>query len=138
MFFALYWQKVPLAHALTLQAVAGESAHRNTLTYTNADFDFSLSYPSDLSIQEYDEGGGTKTIVFQKPDELVGFQMFITPDDGDDPLTPADIELDFPTLEMENTERVAVGTGESAAKGLRALHAAHSRPARTDGLRGRD
>jgi hypothetical protein len=40
--------------------------------------------------------------------------MFITPDEGDDPLTPPDIELDFPTLEMEHTESMMVGTGTAA------------------------
>jgi hypothetical protein len=70
--------------------------------------------PSDLTVSEYDEGDGTKTIVFEKPDEPTGFQMFITPDDGDDPRTPADIKLDFPTLEMESTQSLTVGTGTAA------------------------
>ena len=86
----------------------------NMRTYTNAAFDFSLTYPSDLSVFEYDEGGGTQSIVFQKPDALVGFEMFITPDAADDPLTPADIELNFPALEMEGTESLTVGTGTPA------------------------
>jgi hypothetical protein len=40
--------------------------------------------------------------------------MFIMPDAGDDPLTPTDIELDFPTLEMDGTESLTVGTGIAA------------------------
>jgi hypothetical protein len=32
----------------------------NMRTYTNAAFDFSLTYPPDLSVSEYDEGGGTQ------------------------------------------------------------------------------
>jgi hypothetical protein len=82
--------------------------------YTNSAFDFSLTYPADLLVSEYDEGGGTKWIVFQKPHEHVGFQMFITPDPGDSPLTPADIVFDFPPLEMEGTESLTVGTGTPA------------------------
>ena len=39
--------------------------------------------------------------------------MFITPDPGN-PLTPANIELDFPALEMEGTESLTVGTGTPA------------------------
>jgi hypothetical protein len=85
----------------------GAGAPAAEQTYTNSKFDFSLTYPSDLIVTEYDEGGGTKSIVFQKPNAPVGFEMFITPDDGDDPLTLADIELDFPTLEMEGTERLS-------------------------------
>jgi hypothetical protein len=86
----------------------------NGITYTSSEFDFSLTYPSTLSVTEYDEGGGTKSVVFQKPNEHVGFQMFITPDDGDDPLTPAGIKLDFPTLEMHGIESLMVGTGTAA------------------------
>jgi hypothetical protein len=91
-----------------------QTASDGMRTYTNSDFAFSLTYPSDLAVTEYDEGGGTKSIVFQKPNAHVGFQMFITPDAGDDPLTPADIVLDFPTLEMEDTESLTVGTGTAA------------------------
>jgi hypothetical protein len=86
----------------------------NRRTYTNSAFDFSLNYPSDLLVPEYDEGGGTKSIVFQEPNALIGFEMFITPDPADDPLTLADIELDFPTLDMEGTESLTVGTGTPA------------------------
>jgi hypothetical protein len=91
-----------------------ESAASDMKTYTNTVFDFSLTFPSDLAVTEYDEGGGTKSIVFQKPNTHVGFEMFITPDTGDDTLTPADIVLDFPTLEMEGTESLTVGTGTKA------------------------
>jgi hypothetical protein len=95
-------------------APQAQIAPSNTRTYTNWAFDFSLTYPSDLTVTEYEEGGGTKSIVFQKPHAHVGFQMFITPDSGDDPLTPADIELDFPTLEMAGTQALTVGTGTQA------------------------
>jgi hypothetical protein len=40
--------------------------------------------------------------------------MFITPDTGGDLLTLADIELDFPTLQMEGTESLTMGTGTAA------------------------
>jgi hypothetical protein len=83
-------------------------------TYTDSAFDFSLTYPSDLSVSEYDEGGGTKSIVFQKANARVGFQMFITPDVYDGSLTLADINLDFPTLEMDGIQSLTVGTGTPA------------------------
>jgi hypothetical protein len=76
--FVLFWQTIPLAHALPLKTAAGEAADKNYLTYTNADFDFTLTYPSDLSVQEYDEGEGTRSVVFQNANEQAGFEMFIT------------------------------------------------------------
>ena len=102
----------PLAHALPLKTAAGEPADKNYLT--NADFDFTLSYPSDLSVQEYDEGEGTRSVVFQNANEQVGFEMFITPDPADDPLTLEDIKLDFPTLETARVQSLTVGTGTPA------------------------
>src|ERR1700690_4049944 len=39
-----------------------QDASGSMRTYTNADFEFSLTYPSDLAVTEYDEGGGTKSI----------------------------------------------------------------------------
>ena len=69
---------------------------------------------SDHSVTEYDEGGGSKSIVFQKPNDQVGFEMFITPDDADDPLTAADLKLDFPTLQMDGTQSMSIGTGTEA------------------------
>jgi hypothetical protein len=91
-----------------------QRARSNTRAYADSAFDFSLTHPSDLSVSEYDEGGGTKSIVFQKANAHVGFEMFITPDAGDDPLTLAEIEFDFPTLEMNGTRSLAVGTGTPA------------------------
>jgi hypothetical protein len=100
----------PTPRATTLQMHGAP----NTRTYTNAAYDFSLTYPTDLSISNYDEGDGMKSILFQKPHVHVGFEMFITPDPGDNPLTPTDIELDFPGLQMEGTESLTVGTGTPA------------------------
>ena len=107
-------QPVILVHKTVIVTTSPTQPASTTRTYTNAAFDFSLTYPSDLSVAEYDEGGGTKSIVFQKPDDRVGFEMFITPDDANDPLTAADLKFDFPSLEMENTQSLNVGTGTAA------------------------
>jgi hypothetical protein len=65
-------------------------------------------------VYDYDEGEGSRTFVFEKQNENVGFQMFITPDPGDDPLGPADIELEFPTLKMQGVQSVTVGKSTPA------------------------
>jgi hypothetical protein len=51
--------------------------------YTNERYGFSLRYPKGLVIKEFDEGGDSFTVVFQKPGEQIGFQVYITPHEGD-------------------------------------------------------
>ena len=82
-------------------------------SYHNKQYHFSLTYPSDLSVDQYDEGHGTKSIAFQKGDEPLGFQMFITPD-PDEPITLAQVKADFSTLAMQDIETVTIGTGTPA------------------------
>lgn len=51
--------------------------------YTNEQYGFSFRYPRGLIFQEFDEAGGAKTIVFQKPNDVKkGFQIYITPYEG--------------------------------------------------------
>lgn len=47
--------------------------------YTNTTYGFSLLYPIDLVKKEFNEGSGAMTVVFQKPNEQQGFQIFIVP-----------------------------------------------------------
>jgi hypothetical protein len=91
------------------------SAAGDVRTYTNAAFDFSLSYPSDLSVSQYDEGQGVTSIVFQEANEQIGFQIFVTPYPYiGEPITQARIKADLPTLEMQDTESLTIGTGTPA------------------------
>lgn len=60
--------EIPLA-----QAPAGY------IPYRNAKYRFALSYPPELKVSEYDEGGGASTITFQGGNENAGFQVFIIP-----------------------------------------------------------
>ena len=57
-------------------APAGYKEYRNT-TYR-----FSLFYPQDLTLHEYDEGGGASTITFENAKTVQGFQIFIVPYGG--------------------------------------------------------
>jgi hypothetical protein len=92
-----------------------ESAGRDVQTYTSAAFDFSLTYPSDLSVSQYDEGQGVTSIVFQEVNEQTGFQIFVTPYPyPGEPITQARIKADLPTLEMQDTESLTIGTGTPA------------------------
>ena len=47
--------------------------------YRNDKRSFSLGYPKELSVQEIDEGYGSETVLFTKPGQQTGFQLFITP-----------------------------------------------------------
>ena len=59
---------------------AGSDSKSQDFSYKNTEYDFSLQYPKGLIIKEFDEGDGSTTIVFQKPDDiLVGFQIYVTP-----------------------------------------------------------
>lgn len=45
--------------------------------YRSERYAFSLLYLEDLSVKEYDEGGGASTITFENAETLQGFQIFI-------------------------------------------------------------
>lgn len=47
--------------------------------YTNKRYRFSLEYPADLAVTEYDEAGSAQSIVFENSDDSRGFQIYITP-----------------------------------------------------------
>lgn len=47
--------------------------------YVNEHFQFSLRIPDALQVREYKEGAGALTIVFETPEGLEGFQIFIVP-----------------------------------------------------------
>ena len=92
-----------------------ESAARDMRTYSSAALDFSLTYPSDLSVSQYDEGQGVTSIVFQEANEQTGFQIFVTPYPyPGEPITQARIKADVPTIEMQDTNSLTIGTGTPA------------------------
>src|SRR5262245_60037152 len=47
--------------------------------YRNEELRFSLFYPSDFHVDEFTEAGGARTIIFQNPSTLEGFQIFVVP-----------------------------------------------------------
>lgn len=78
------------------------------LRYRSDAFDFSLEYPKELEVAEYDEGGGSATILFQKPGAQVGFQIFVTPYDGTE-ITEERLRKDIPSGVVENMQEVIIG-----------------------------
>jgi hypothetical protein len=112
-FLSAPWRTAAVSPTAVIQSGQIASAGNNTSVYRNDMYDFVLAFPSDLSVHEYDEGEGTRTIAFEKEGEPVGFQMFITPDPAD-PITLPAIQNDFPGLEMQGTESLTIGTGTPA------------------------
>lgn len=47
--------------------------------YRNEGLKFAFLYPTEMKVEETNEGGGAKTIVFEDPTNLWGFQIFIVP-----------------------------------------------------------
>lgn len=75
--------------------------------YENAVLHFSLLYPEDLRVLEYDEGGGAHTITFENPGDGRGFQVYVTLYDGSE-IAPKLIERDTASGAMQNVTSATV------------------------------
>ena len=84
--------------------------------YTNNRYGFSLVYPSELVIQEFEESENTMSVIFQKPGEEVGFQIFVT-SYSEPTITEARIKTDIPSGIIENPVEVLIGV----SRDIRAL-----------------
>lgn len=73
----------------------------DTILYENSKYLFSLAYPVGLVVKEFDEGNDSMTVVFQKPGERVGFQVYITPH-GSDTISGEIIRRDVPSGKIED------------------------------------
>lgn len=73
--------------------------------YTNKFYGFSILYPIDLTQKEFDEGNDAMTIVFQKPDEERGFQIFIVPFSGEQ-ITQERIRSDLNGSPLNNAQEI--------------------------------
>ncbi len=60
-----------------------ETIAEETNEYKNIRYNFSLLYPKELSVKEFDESNGAGTIVLENIEEALGFQIFIVPHRGE-------------------------------------------------------
>lgn len=85
--------------------------HRNApegyTEYYDSIYRFSLFYPSDLSVESYDEGAGAATITFQNPETAHGFQIFILPY-AEDQVSEERFRLDEPSGVRTGEQRVSI------------------------------
>lgn len=84
-----------------------------TKMYENTSRGFSLKFPENLSVKEYDEGDGTKTIVFENAENKNSFQIFFTPYLGDT-ITKSRILKDVPSGQFTSPVEVVLGDGTHA------------------------
>ena len=76
--------------------------------YHNIERGFTLDYPPDLSIKDYDEGETTHTLIFADATGEKSFQLFFTPYLGD-AITQRRIDMDIPDGKMIDPVPVVVG-----------------------------
>jgi hypothetical protein len=79
-------------------------------TFTHPKLGFSITYPRELQVSEYDEGEGARTILFQKKEEQYGFQMFIIPY-AEDSISADRIKKDIPSGIVDEPQEVVIGDG---------------------------
>lgn len=79
--------------------------------FTHPDYGFSVEYPKELKIKAYQEDEDSQTIVFQKPGEKLGFQIFISPFEEGAVLTQERILEDLPTAVIDEPQEVVIGNG---------------------------
>ena len=82
--------------------------------YKSEQYGFSLLYPEDLSVKEYDEGGRASTITFENVETLQGFQIFIVLFDGEQ-ITEERFRQDIPSGVRKNLMDITVGGATGAA-----------------------
>jgi hypothetical protein len=74
--------------------------------YRNTQYHFSLFYPQDLKVTEYDEGNGAHTTIFEK-DYNTGFQIFVSPD-GERQVSAVRFKMDEPSGVMESPQQITI------------------------------
>lgn len=68
--------------ATTSRATAGPTTRQppdGWREYVSTPYKFSLFYPADMKVSEYDEGSGAFTVTFENVSDVQGFQIFIVP-----------------------------------------------------------
>lgn len=76
-------------------------------SYENKAYNFSLSYPQELSVFEYKESGGAISVVFEERVEGKGFQIYVTPY-GESTVSPERFRLDVPSGVREEPMDIVV------------------------------
>ena len=88
-------------------------AAENVLLYIHPRYKFSFEFPKELGVARYPEGNASETVVFQKPGEKLGFQIFITPYIGET-ITEERLRADVKGGTIEKPTEVIIGNNQRA------------------------
>ena len=91
----------------TEDVISSDILPDNTLEYRNTLHDFSLFYPDDLKVKEYDEGGSVQTVVIEDARGEKGFQIFIVPYSSQK-ITKERFKMDMPSGVMEEPTNIVI------------------------------
>lgn len=91
----------------------GDASANTQATYTHPELGLSLTYPSSLSVSQFNEGEGAYTILFQEEGERNGFQIFALPY-TEQTISAERIKKDVPSGIIESPVEVVIGSGIQA------------------------
>ena len=82
-------------------------------TYNDVENEFSFKFPEGYATSSFPADNGGRTLVVQKPNENIGFQIVITPfDEPDSSISKERIIKEIPDMEVLEPQEVAVGGGK--------------------------
>lgn len=85
-----------------------------SVLYANEHYRFELKYPRGFATKEFDEGNDRMTVVFQKPGEKQGFQLYVVPH-PEKYLSNATILRDVPSGKIVDLKEETIKPGLVAA-----------------------
>jgi hypothetical protein len=101
----------PLRHYTPQTAShAAEGQHE----YYNEHYHFALFYPSNLTVSNFDEGGGAMSLSFQNVEAGQGFQIFVVPYNASQ-VTPAQFKKDEPSGVRQGAHDVMIDGATAAS-----------------------
>lgn len=80
--------------------------------YKNTEYKFSLFYPPELEVREYEEAGGAHTTTFEDVTGKKGFQVFITPY-SESEITPERFRMDVPSGVMKEPTDIYIDSARA-------------------------
>ena len=102
----------------TIPSSVGVTSQRkplaNEVQYKNIQYKFARIYQKSLKVEELKEGGGASTIVFQNPEEGLGFQIFIVPFSGNQ-ITDERFKQDVPSGVRDELRNISVDGASGAS-----------------------
>lgn len=103
-----------VAEPRPVPAQCGQSAGAVCVEYVNTKYHFSVFHSDQKTVQEFDEGGGAMTIVFQNTTNVHGFQIYVLPYSGTQ-VSEARFKEDEPSGVREGVTNITVDGATAAA-----------------------